>query len=487
MGWNHIPSFESDLLEPDKSNNPWKGKAPKRPARNSVAMPQDDWLRQKLEKLNTVVAEGYPSCAQDSAGLKRDQFIKVPKTQSRWYQIDTIRTEGPHRPGKSLLSWHNIEAKVNSQFPRIVKASAYHSTDPPSRPISQEYLCRWEKSENSYIVNHAAGLNRCTSELQDHMNSHISMLCSHINKVKAPKEDLEALTNLKDRMAFHKNVSVAMDTAIQHLADSIFVNMANLTLLHRDSYLENVKQGIKPDTLNQLRTAPLFSDAVIRTAEQDIAHFETTGHAQRPGPGALQQPSWRSFHRYRPYDKKEHKSASSGDQEQQAWRQFSRPRGRGHSRSGHVATSILNDNYRKVCPMAVNIRFDKKVYPNQIVNSSLLDSLIVSRDSQFKVPQDVLCPVVDNVLSVQCLGHPQKEDLSPIVLENKIKDVKGISCVNHCVSVPHVQSVSSVAPSLAVGGRLQRFGQKWLDLGANPRVVSSLRAAYTLPQGHQWF
>ena len=99
MGWNHIPPFESDLLEPDKSNNLWKGKAPKRPARNSVAMPQDDWLRQKLEKLNTMVAEGYPSRAQDSAGLKRDQFIKVPKTQSRWYQIDTIRTEGLHRPG----------------------------------------------------------------------------------------------------------------------------------------------------------------------------------------------------------------------------------------------------------------------------------------------------------------------------------------------------------------------------------------------------
>ena len=32
MGWNHIPTFESDLSEPDKSNNPWKGKLPKRPA-----------------------------------------------------------------------------------------------------------------------------------------------------------------------------------------------------------------------------------------------------------------------------------------------------------------------------------------------------------------------------------------------------------------------------------------------------------------------
>ena len=169
MGWNHIPTFESDLSEPDKSNNPWKGKLPKRPARISVAMPPDDWLCQKLEKLNTVVAEGYPSRSQDSAGLKKDQFVKVPKSQSRWYQMHMIRPEGPHRPGKTLFSWHNSEAKVNSQFPRIVKASAYPSTGPPSRPISQEYLRRWERCsrENSYIVNHAAGFNRCTSELQN--------------------------------------------------------------------------------------------------------------------------------------------------------------------------------------------------------------------------------------------------------------------------------------------------------------------------------
>ena len=70
MGWDHIPVFESDLAEPDKSNNPWRGKHPRKPARISVSVPPDDWLCQKLEKLNTIVAEGYPSRAQDSAGLK---------------------------------------------------------------------------------------------------------------------------------------------------------------------------------------------------------------------------------------------------------------------------------------------------------------------------------------------------------------------------------------------------------------------------------
>ena len=48
MGWDHIPNLESDLSEPDKSNNLWKGKNPKRLTRISVAMPPDDWLCQKL-------------------------------------------------------------------------------------------------------------------------------------------------------------------------------------------------------------------------------------------------------------------------------------------------------------------------------------------------------------------------------------------------------------------------------------------------------
>ena len=70
-----------------------------------------------------------------------------------------IKPDGPHRPGRSVFSWHDTEAKVKSQFPRITKAASYPSMGPPSRPISQESLRHWEKAarENSYIINHAAG------------------------------------------------------------------------------------------------------------------------------------------------------------------------------------------------------------------------------------------------------------------------------------------------------------------------------------------
>ena len=270
----------------------------------SVAMSPDGWLCQKLEPLNTTVTEGYPSRAQDSAGLKHNQFVKVPKSQSCWYQMHLIKSDGPHRLSRSVLGWHN--AKVNSQFPRITKASAYPPTGPCSRPISQEYLRRWEKCarENSDIINHAAGFNKCSSELQERITNNINMLYSRINKGKAPKEVSTALSDLKNFMAFHQSVSVAMGTALQHLADSSFVHLATLILLRREAYLDHVKAGVKQDTWFHLCNAPLFGyglfpDDVLCMAEQDITKHEASGVAPGPNPGSQQHTNWRSRNRFR--------------------------------------------------------------------------------------------------------------------------------------------------------------------------------------------
>ena len=242
-------------------------------------MPLDDWLCQKLECLNLTVAKGYPSRAQDSAGLKRDQFIKVSKSQSRWYKMHLMKPERPHRPGRSVFSWYNSEAKVNSQFPRITR----------------------------------------------------------LNKGKAPKEVYSALSDLRDFMAFHRQVSVAIGMALQPLADSLFVHLSNLVLLRRDAYLDYVKTGVKQDTINLLRNAPLFGyglfpDAAIVTAEQDIHKHESSSVTQGPGLVIPQHTSWRGADRYRPYERRDQKSSSSADQsfhQQQPWRQFSRSRSRG--------------------------------------------------------------------------------------------------------------------------------------------------------------
>ena len=339
MGWHHIPTFETTLSEPDKSNNRWKGKHPHKPTRVSVAMPPDDWLCQKLERLNLTALEGYPSRSQDSAGLKKDQFIKVPKSQAKWYSMHLLKSDEPQRPGRTVFSWRNTEAKVNPQFPRLTRASAYPSTGPPSRPISQESLRRWERTarEDSYIINHAAGFSRCSTELQDKMTQHVATLSQHLSKGKTPKEVADALNDLRDLLAFHQRVSVALGTSLQHLADSLFVHMSNMILLCRDSYLDFVKPGVKPDTMNSLRNAPmfgyaLFPDATIMTAEQDIQKSESSSVAQGPGPGALQHTSWRGSHRYKPYDRRDRRPSTTehtAQPQQQLWRQFGRHRARG--------------------------------------------------------------------------------------------------------------------------------------------------------------
>ena len=277
LGWTHIPDFEPAVGDTDnRSDNPWKGKHPRRTGKVSVELPADDWLCYKMEKLNTRAAEGYPSRSQEAAGLKLDQFIRTPKSQSKWYTQSRLKQEGNQRPGRTIFGWSGSEARLNSQFSRIAKISAYPSSGPASRPIPQEILRRWEQCarEGSLITSHAAGFNRCVSEIQDKMNQHISFLYSTIVKGKA-KEVTDAIKDLKDLSAFHTSVSVALGTAFQHLADSLFVHLANFILLRRDSYLEYVKPGLKPDTWNKLRNAPLFTyslfpDDVLAVAEQDI-------------------------------------------------------------------------------------------------------------------------------------------------------------------------------------------------------------------------
>ena len=55
--------------------------------------------------------------------------------------------------------------------------------------------------------------------------------------------------------------------------------MANLTLVHRDIYLDYISAGVKQDTLNALRNVPLhmqslFQDQVLMKAEEEVSRSE---------------------------------------------------------------------------------------------------------------------------------------------------------------------------------------------------------------------
>ena len=112
---------------------------------------------------------------------------------------------------------------------------------------------------------------------------------TELGKGKSSSKAQSALDELKYLTSFNQNVSFAVGKSLQHLSDFTFSQMANLTLLRRDSYLEHLKQGVKPDTFSALRNCPLngyalFPDAVIRKAEDEIAQYETSKRTSQPGP-----------------------------------------------------------------------------------------------------------------------------------------------------------------------------------------------------------
>ena len=235
--------------------------------------------------------EGYPSKSTEPGSLHVDQFLRPPKSQSRWYSIHPAEPKDPTRQGKFVNTWHNDAAKLNSAFPRICKP-AVANTHPPSRPLSQVTLRKWEKAakETSYVCNQSTGFNRCITKLQDNVQENLKALQTELSKGKSSTKAQAALDELHYLASFNQNLSFAMGKSLQHMSDFIFVQMANLTLARSDSYLANLKPGVKPDTFSALRNCPLngyalFPDATIRKAEEEIIQFENAKHTPQPGPG----------------------------------------------------------------------------------------------------------------------------------------------------------------------------------------------------------
>ena len=81
-----------------------------------------------------------------------------------------------------------------------------------------------------------------------------------------------------------------MGKAMQHLADILFVQMGNITLLRRDAYLDHFRPGVKCDTWCALCNSPLnssglFLDDMVLRAEDEIAKAEAKCCTAQPGLG----------------------------------------------------------------------------------------------------------------------------------------------------------------------------------------------------------
>ena len=248
----------------------------------------DEWLCRKFERLNVTVAEGYPSRNTETGGLLCDQFVRPPRSL-KWYDMHTDKKDSA---ATTVCNWSPESAKLNSTFSRVARRSL--PSAPASRTFSQDNLRWWERAfrEQSVMCNQAAGLSRCLTKVQDSMVTHLMTLRVDKTKGKAAERTQQAVEELEYLVTFNRSISQAMQRTMQDLSEAVFIIMANLTLAHRDSYLEFLHSGVKPYTLTALHTAPvhlhsLFPDSLLVKAEDEISRSEerrSSGSAHRkPG------------------------------------------------------------------------------------------------------------------------------------------------------------------------------------------------------------
>ena len=186
--------------------------------------------------------------------------------------MNTPRSSKKESASSTVCDWSPEPAKLNSTFTRVARHSL--PSAPASRTFSQDTLRRWERAfqEQSVMCNQAAGLSRCLTKVQDSMVTQLKSLRVDTSKGKAAERTRQAVDKLEYLVTFNRSISQAMQRTMQDLSGGVFISMANLTLARRDSYLEFIHGGVKPDTLTALRTAPvhlhsLFPDSLLVKAE----------------------------------------------------------------------------------------------------------------------------------------------------------------------------------------------------------------------------
>ena len=148
------------------------------------------------------------------------------------------------------------------QIPDLNSSSSSHNDNPFAG--SRDTLRHWKRSarEQTYMCNEAAGLSRRLTKVQDAMVAQLQTLQLDKGKDKAPERSQQAVDELDYLVTFNRSITQAMARTMQDLSEGIFVNMANLTLARRDSYMKFLQTGVKQDTVSALCTAPLHSHSL---------------------------------------------------------------------------------------------------------------------------------------------------------------------------------------------------------------------------------
>ena len=236
-----------------------------------MKVPVDDWLCRKFEKLNILCRRFTHHGLQKLLG-----WLVKPRRTLKWYNMYTDKKDFSR---SKVFSWTNQPARLNSSFPRIANRSL--PSAPASRHVSQDTLRKWERAarDQSYMCNQAASFSLCLTKVQDSMTNQLKLLQNDKGKGKSTGKTHQAIEELDFLITFNKSITQAMARTMQDLLEGVFINVANFTLTRRDNYLDYLKAGIKQDTLNALKTAPLhmsalFPDHLISKTEEEIRHHE---------------------------------------------------------------------------------------------------------------------------------------------------------------------------------------------------------------------
>ena len=147
MGWTHVPDIDTGAKTSD--DNPFAGPKLQAAGKVSINLPTDEWLCNKLSKLNLTLVQGYPSCTTEAGTLQRDQFIRLAKSQSKWYGV---HTEPKKDSNSAVKAWNTGSSRINSTYLCIARQAGIASNPPLSRPISEDNLRKWERSARESSV-----------------------------------------------------------------------------------------------------------------------------------------------------------------------------------------------------------------------------------------------------------------------------------------------------------------------------------------------
>ena len=142
-------------------------------------------------------------------------------------------------------------------------------------------------NESSYVCNHAAGFTRCMTKIQD-IQDNVRILQQEVAKWKSSHKCKKALDDLNDRTSFNLNVAYCVGKATQHLANVMFNQMANFTLMKRDPFLDHLKQGVKQDNWSILRNTRLYLQALFPTYRLGMTYKSLRSCAVTPNPHQVQ-------------------------------------------------------------------------------------------------------------------------------------------------------------------------------------------------------